>query len=160
TRITRDVIESYLNCKYKGYLRQAGQQGSPSDHESMVAELRETIRRRAIEKIVARHKKDDLARNIPLTASALKRGALFVLYATLEDDFFPLRFDGLKKVDGPSKLGDFHYVPMLFHEGPKVRKEQRRLLELQGLLLSQVQGRMPASGMVWHGKECRATRVR
>ena len=27
------------------------------------------------------------------------------------------RFDGLKRVDGPSKLGDFHYVPVLFHEG-------------------------------------------
>ena len=78
----------------------------------------------------------------------------------LEDDLLSLRFDGLKKVDGPSKLGDFHYVPMLFHEGRKVGKQQRLLLELYGLLLSRLQGQMPSSGIIWHGKECRTTRVR
>src|SRR5262249_26779612 len=64
------------------------------------------------------------------------------------------------KVDGPSKLGDFHYIPMLFYEGRKIGKEQRLLLELYGLLLSQVQGRLPTYGVVCQGAECKATRVR
>ena len=81
-----------------------------------------------------------MARDIPLTAAALRAGPSFVLDATLEDDVLSLRFDGLKRVDGPSKLGDFHYVPVLFHEGRKVGKEQRLLLELYGLLLSRIQG--------------------
>ena len=96
-----------------------------------------------------------MARDIPLTAAALRAGPSFVLDATLEDDLLSLGFDGLKRVDGPSKLGDFHYVPMLFHEGRKVGKEQRLLLELYGLLLSRLQGQMPSSGIIWHGKECR-----
>jgi hypothetical protein len=29
TRITREVIESYLKCKYKAHLKLAGDQGSP-----------------------------------------------------------------------------------------------------------------------------------
>ncbi len=62
--------------------------------------------------------------------------------------------DGLKKVDGPSKLGDFHYVPVLFHGGGSVRKEQRLLLDVCGLLLSRTQGRSPDYGIVWHGREC------
>ena len=95
-----------------------------------------------------------MARDISLTAAALRAGPSFVLDATLEDDLLSLRFDGLKRVDGPSKLGDFHYVPMLFHEGRKVGKEQRLLLELYGLLLSQVQGKPPGYGILWHGKEC------
>ncbi|HEX4921735.1 MAG TPA: Dna2/Cas4 domain-containing protein, partial [Candidatus Bathyarchaeia archaeon] len=53
-----------------------------------------------------------------------------------------------------------HYVPMLFHEGLKVGKEQRLRLEIYGLLLSRLQGQMPSSGIIWHGKECRTTRVR
>ena len=93
-----------------------------------------------------------MARDIPLTAAALRAGPSFVLDATLEDDLLSLSFDGLKRVDGPSKLGDFHYVPMLFHEGRKVGKEQRLLLELYGLLLSRMQGQMPANGVVWHGQ--------
>ena len=101
-----------------------------------------------------------MARDIPLTAATLRAGSSFVLNATLEDDLFSLSFDGLKRVDGPSKLGDFHYVPMLFHEARKVGKKQRLLLELYGLLLSRLQGQMPSSGIIWHGKECRTTRVR
>ena len=47
-----------------------------------------------------------------------------------------------------------------FHEGRRVGKQQRFLLELYGLLLSRLQGQMPSSGIIWHGKECRTTRVR
>ena len=49
---------------------------------------------------------------------------------------------------------------MLFHEARKVGKEQRLLLEIYGLLLSRIQGQMPSSGIIWHGKECKTTKVR
>src|SRR5262249_15565663 len=53
-----------------------------------------------------------------------------------------------------------HYVPILFYEGRKIRNEQRLLLELHGHVLARVQGRQPAYGVVWHGKECKGTKVR
>jgi predicted RecB family nuclease len=83
-----------------------------------------------------------------------------VLGAAFADDDFDLRLDGLKRAAGPSKLGDFHYVPMLFQEGGRVRGESRLLLEVCALLLAQVQGRAPAYGVVWPGDGCRAARVR
>jgi predicted RecB family nuclease len=49
---------------------------------------------------------------------------------------------------------------MLFHEGRKVGREQRFLLDIFGLLLSQIQGRMPADGIVWHGPQGKPTKVR
>jgi predicted RecB family nuclease len=49
---------------------------------------------------------------------------------------------------------------VLFHEGREVGRQQRLLLGLYGLLLSRVQGRAPAFGVVWHGRECKPTRVR
>jgi predicted RecB family nuclease len=160
TKITRDVLESYLYCKTKAHLKLAGQHGSVSDYEAMLVANRQKVRQTAIGKILAKHPEADVTRDIPLTASALRAGRWFVLDATLEDDLLTLNFDGLKRVDGPSKLGDFHYVPMLFHEGRKVGKEQRLLLELYGLLLSRLQGQMPSCGIIWHGQECRTTRVR
>ena len=116
-KITRDILESYLHCKYKGHLKLTGQQGIKCDYETLLTETRAEVRLAAIDKILARHPGEEIPRNIPLTTSALKQGASFLLDATLEDDLVSLDFDGLKKVDGPSKLGDFHYVPMLFHEG-------------------------------------------
>src|SRR5262249_17384504 len=113
-----------------------------------------------IEKVLAEHPADEVARNIPLIAASLRQGPRFVFDATLEDDFVCLSFDGLKRVEGSSKVGDFHYIRMLFHDGRKVTKAQRLLLELYSLLLSRVQGRRPTQGIIWNGEGCRATKVR
>ena len=139
-KITREVLESYLHCKTKAHLKLAGQQGTVSDYEVLLLARRQEVRQQAVAKILAKYPEAEVARDIPLTVAALQSGPPFVLDASLEDDFVSLRFDGLKRVDGPSKLGEFHYIPMLFHEGRKVGKEQRLLLELYGLLLSRVQG--------------------
>jgi predicted RecB family nuclease len=160
TKITREVLESYLHCKTKAHLKLAGQQGNVSDFEALLFATRQEVRQQAIDKILAKHPENEVARDIPLTTAVLRAGPTFVLDATLNDDLMSLAFDGLQRVEGLSKLGDFHYVPMLFHESRKVGKEQRLLLELYGLLLSRLQGQIPSYGVIWHGKECSTTRVR
>jgi predicted RecB family nuclease len=158
--ITADILEARLKCCYKAHLKLAGQAGDRSDYEALLAEQRVEVRLRAIDKILARHGEDQVARDVLLTAATLKRGPLFVLDAALEDGVISLHFDGFQRVDGASKLGDFHYIPVLFHEAEQVRKGQRLQLEAHALLLSQVQGRMPGSAIIWHGKGCRATKIR
>jgi predicted RecB family nuclease len=160
TKITRDSIESYLNCEFKAHLKLAGHQGTPPDYELLLAEARDRVRRQATDKIVAANPAGQVERDVALTPAVLKRGAAFLLNATLEDDTLCLVFDGLKRVPGPSKLGDFHYLPVLFCEGCRVRKAHRTLLDVYGLLLARLQGRAPATGVVWHGKDCKASRVR
>ena len=160
TKITREILEGYLYCRTKGYLKLAGQQGSKSDYGELLAAARVEVRQMAIGKILARHSKGEIARDIPLTATALRAGASHVLDATLEDDLLSLGFDGLKRVSGPSKLGDFHYIPMLFHEGRRIGKPQRFMLEIYGLLLSAIQERLPTRGVVWRGRDCKPTTVR
>jgi len=160
TKITRDVLESYLNCKYKGHLKLAGQVGTKVDYEILLTEQKAELRLAVMEKILAEHPTDEVVRNTPLTAATLRQGPLFVFDATLEDDLMCLSFDGLQKMEGPSKLGDFHYIPMLFHVGRKIGKAQRLLLELYGLLLSRIQGSTPARGVIWDGAGCQATKVR
>jgi predicted RecB family nuclease len=160
TKITSDVLEGYLHCKFKGYLKLAGQQGTRCDFEAMLAELRAEVRRKAIDTILAGHSADQVARNIPLVPAGLKRGPQYILDGTLEDDALALHFDGLKRTEGESRLGDFHYLPVLFHEGRQVKKGQKLLLEVYGLVLSGLQGRAPAYGVIWHGPECKATRVK
>jgi predicted RecB family nuclease len=160
TKITRHILEAYLNCKTKAHLKLAGQQGNVSDYEALLISTRQEVRQQAIARILAQTPEGEMARDIPLTAATLREGSSFVLNAKLEDDLISLNFDGLKRVDGPSKLGNFHYVPMLFWEARNVGKEQRLLLELYGLLLSRRQGQMPSSGIIWHGRACRTTKVR
>jgi predicted RecB family nuclease len=159
-KITRDALEGFLHCKYKARLKLAGEQGSKCDYECLIDGSRQRLRRQATEMILARHGEGEVAAGVPLTEAGLRQGQPFLLNAVLEDGLFSLPFDGLKKVEGASKLGDFHYIPVLFHEERRVGKVQRRLLELLGLLLSRIQGRMPANGIIYHGRECKAGRAR
>ena len=160
TKLTRDIIESFLNCRYKAHLRFVGEQGTLSEYEPLLAARQDDAKRRAIDTILGLQALQDVKRNVILTPPALKQGAGFIVNATLEDEDFALAFDGLKRVPGASNLGDFHYVPVLFSQTRQVRKQQRVLLDVYGLLLSRLQGRAPGNGFLWHGKEPRETRVR
>src|SRR5712691_9062418 len=95
--ITRDVLQSYLFCKYKAYLKHNGQHGTISEYEALRTATRHEVRGKATEKIVAQHQEYDVLRTIPLTTSALKRRPCFVLDATIEDDRISLSVDGLKR---------------------------------------------------------------
>jgi predicted RecB family nuclease len=160
SRITRDILESYLFCRYKGYLKWIGHQGIKSDYEVLLAGARDEVKHTAIEKIITQHRQDQVPRGIPLTNSVLKHGLPFVLETTLEDATISLSFDGLKKAPGQSKLGDFHYIPMSFHGEYKIRKEHRLMLEIYGLFLSRHQAIMPGNAIIWHGKESKAAKIR
>ena len=158
-KITREVLEAHLNCKLKAHLKLGGQRGEKSEYEAMLTERRDEARLESLDKILRQQPMDQVERGITLAPAKLKRQPAFILDAVFEDDSFLLHFDGLKKVDGPSKLGAFHYVPMLFHESRHVSKQQKLLLAIYGILLAPLQGRKPDFGIVWHGKECQARKV-
>ena len=154
TRITRDIIESLpYTARLKAHLKLAGNQGIRSDYEGFLLQTRREVRQQAISKILSKTSRDDVASNIPLTAASLRAGSSYVLDTILEDDLLSVSFDGLKRVDGPSGLGDFHYVPMLFHEGDTVGKAQKLLLEVMEAALSdprqapRLRNRMARTGM-------------
>lgn len=160
TKITRDILESHLYCKLKGHLKLTGEEGSKSDYERLLTGRNEDVRIGALDKILSQQPMDQVERGISITPAILKRGAAFILDAVLEDDLFSLHLDGLKRVDEPSKLGAFHYIPLLFCESRRIPKEQKLLLELFGLVLGRLQGRQPNIGLIWQGKDCQAKKLR
>jgi predicted RecB family nuclease len=159
TKITRDALESYLNCKTKTHLKLAGHQGSMSDYQGLLVASREEVRRQATVKILAQYPEAEVARNVFLTTAALAAGPSFVLDATLEDNSLSLRYDGLKRVPGHSLLGAFHYAPVLYHEAQKVGPVQRLLLAALGRAIGDFQGRQPSTAFVYRGRDCHRVRV-
>src|SRR5262245_30103997 len=49
-KISLEVLDSHLRCRTKGYLKQAGERGEPSDYESLLAEMTAQVRARATAK--------------------------------------------------------------------------------------------------------------
>jgi hypothetical protein len=53
-KITKEVLEAHLNCKFKGHLKLAGEVGTRSDYEAMTTATRAASREQAIAKLVVR----------------------------------------------------------------------------------------------------------
>ncbi len=160
TKITRDVLESYVHCTYKGHLRLTGELGSISDYEVLQAEAQSRVRLSAADRLIGRHKDDPILRGIAVTRPLLKQGVPLILDATIEDHALSIRFDALQKEEGVSRLGDFHYIPVLFDGAERPRMEQKKLLELYGVIIGNLQGRQPDSGMLIYGQNCTIQRVK
>jgi hypothetical protein len=126
--VTRSVLEGYLHCKYLAHLRLGGREGLRSDYENAVLDVRWEQRLAITKTLQARYAEQGTALGVRVTRTELCKGAGLVLDAELRDDTFGVRFEGLKRVDGHSDLGPFHYVPMLFSEAHKVHRWHRLVL--------------------------------
>jgi hypothetical protein len=102
-KITREVLEGYLSCKYKGHLKLAGQAGTPSDYEAMMSAAKAGSREVALAKLVTRFGQGDTCRGGPVTAAKLKQGAPLLADIDLEGEGLSLRLDALKRADGALK---------------------------------------------------------
>jgi predicted RecB family nuclease len=160
TKITGEIIESYLNCKYKGHLKLTGERGTQSDYEAMTTAVRASSREQALARLVACFGDGDGCRGLTITVAVLKQGARLLADAQLEDDALSFRLDALKRADGVSKLGEHHYVPVLHSHGDKVGRRPKLLLAVAGLILGHVQGLRPAVGLVARGPEGRLGKIR
>lgn len=131
-KITLDVLGGYLKCPYLARLLLAGQEGIKSDYEIVLAELEQAVRLTITERLRSQYPDQSLVTGVAIDRSTLSKGAAFVLDAELRDDSLSIRFDGLKRVDGRSQLGDFHYVPTLFCGNRHIRKPQRLSIRAEG----------------------------
>src|SRR4029453_9164650 len=90
SKITQDILESYVFCKYKGYLQWAGERGQLSDYAMFLTQSRDEVRHTAMAKMLAQHHQNRVVRGILLTTAVLRQGPLFVLEARVEDGPFCL----------------------------------------------------------------------
>ena len=75
-RITREVLDAYIHCETRAYLKLASQQGSASDYAELLVAFKEEIQQTAVGKILERHPESEVARDIPLTLAALRAGRI------------------------------------------------------------------------------------
>jgi predicted RecB family nuclease len=157
--ITADLLEAYLTCQTKAYLKLVSHRAQLSDYLALKEQTRSDLRLRAIDNILSEQRPDDVVTGLMLTRAELRRGPTFVLDSEVNDEGVDFHVDGLKREKGSSKLGSFHYVPILFHEDGRVHKTQKQILAAFGVLLSRVQGKMPEIGMICHGSQCVGSKI-
>jgi predicted RecB family nuclease len=159
-RITDDTINALQRCRLKAYFQLHGEAGAPCGYEKLVIEQCANVQRKAIEKIRREYNETEMAIDLNLSVANLRKGAPFILGARLNDDRYAVFFDGLRKIDGPSVLGDFRYEPVIFCAARRVRASDRQELAAHAVLLARVQGALPVGGVVYVGLDSERTGIR
>lgn len=152
--ISREVVEGYLICKYRGHLLLNGSQGTPHDYQRVMAELQELHSAKARERLIHKRLKPPFPSPDDLANLDLHSGSRVILDPVIEDDQVAFRLDAVCRVEGRSALGDFHYIPVLFRQGETMGRLPKILLAVGGLILGKCQGTLPATGLVICGREC------
>ena len=160
SRITDDVIDALQYCRLKAYFLLHGEQGGLSGYEKLLVEQRTNLQPQATDKIRHVYSEPEVATDVDLSVADLRKGASFILGARLEDDRYAVHFDGLRKIDSGSTLGDFLYEPVMFCAAPRVRATDRRLLAARAFLLARIQGASPVGGIIYLGRNCARTSIR
>ena len=158
-KITNQILEAYLNCKTKGHLKLVSESSTKSDYEVMTEAASLVSRDVSLARLVARYGVGNTYRGSAITAATLKQGAPLLVDTTLEDDGFLICLDALKRADGASKLGEYHYLPVLHNQGDKLGPPRKLLLAVLGLVLARVQGVRPAVGLVARGPDGRLGKI-
>ena len=145
TKINRSVIESYLACHYKAFLKLT----EPNPRSLTGGNSR--FRLAKVDVNHQRRVKHQAPYLIEITSSYLSKGETLILDGVFETDLLSLHIEGLQRVAGSSDIGNFHYVPCVTQEGDQAHDPQRVLLDVAGVVLSRLQGRLPAGGIIWRG---------
>lgn len=157
--ITNRVVENYLDCRYKAYLELRGEIGTPHDYEDLMNELAEEYRPEATDALLGRCKLDSAPRLSYFTLDDLQQGHALILDCTVETDQFHFHFDALKRMDGKSSLGSFHYTPVMFVHEEKLRERHSQILACGMFVVGQMQKHTPETGFLVVGKKCRLSRI-
>jgi len=158
--IDKRTVEDYLNCKYKMHLRLAGETGTPHEYEVLAIEKRGEYRSEATETLLHRFKLESPPTIPSVTLDDLSKGHSLILNCAVEYEQFSFSFDALRRVDGKSRAGRFHYVPVLYSQRDIVRSNQRLLLAIAAFVLEKVQGVEPSIGYFVIGSTFSITYVR
>jgi len=146
--VTREVLDSYLRCKTKGFLTLAGRRGSESGYQRWRTESAERQRLHATANLLLRYRGYHVSENVILIASRLRAGVDdLILHGKLENGLVSMSVDAIVKAERSVTLGQHHYIPILFHDGA-IRTPERALLELFALLISELQDKTPNVGLI------------
>ena len=159
-KITREILDSYLDCKRKAFFKSLGETGLVHDFEKLQREITAVVKQGVTEKIATDIRSQNVQLGVVLTPDVLKSGASYLLDATLSTKELNLRFDGVKLDCGTPGVVRSHYIPILFLPQRNVRKKQKLLLALYAHLLAAHQGRKVDSGLLFYGRDCRSMTVR
>ena len=149
--ITNDTFVSFLHCNRKAFLRAAGIPGQPTDIETVLLDFGRVYRRQALKAFLAPYREQDVLHDPPRLEVALTNSPQVIVNATAWADGLSSLIQAAEQMKGMDQCETPVYAPVLFVLTETVSHADKMLLAFNALVLSSVQGVLPAIGKIVHG---------
>lgn len=157
--VSNEIFDAFLICSYKSFLLASRLKGEKSDYIELTSRLDNEYRVAASNRI-ALTAGQRLAASIPKCQfQELRAGHEIFFSICVNVEGLTSQIDAVKRVEGISQLGGFHYVPVIFYRNARIGKIQKLSLAYRALVLGQAQGRIPDSGVIIYGPKFRKSRI-
>jgi predicted RecB family nuclease len=145
------VLESYVACPYKAFLKLAGHEGVTPDNPNLLLGGNSQSSLVSVGDAHRQRVETEGNKYTELTPFYLSKGEALILDGIFETDLISLHIEGLQRVPGSSDIGEFHYLPLVFRSDAEAHETPRVLLDVYGVILSRLQGRVPDKGIICRG---------
>lgn len=141
--VSNDIFVSFLHCKRKSFQRAAETPGRPADIETVMFDLDQGFRRRALEAFLAPYGARDILDDPPSLEVALKSRPQVIVNVTASADGMSSLIHAVDRVTGVNQHDAPVYIPILFVLNETISRADKLLLAFNALALSSVQGVLP-----------------
>jgi predicted RecB family nuclease len=160
--ISDELLEAFLQCKYKARLRALGRTGQPTDFEKHRTCQAQAHRVQVQAKLFPLPEAAPRPEAPPalLDAAMLKQGQTRLQNVRVQSANLVARIDAIERVDVPSALGCFSYRAIQYVREPNPPVSARLLLAYRSILLGGIQGTLPSSGVMICGPNLEPRQVK
>jgi predicted RecB family nuclease len=158
--IDDEIIESFLNCKYKAYLKYTKQSGNKTEFELLHRDILKINKEKFYNDLRAKSSSYQILKNFKWDKKHNIEKINYAIGPALQTGDFDISFDALEIRPPRHSLGRISYIPILISPREKVAKFEKIFLSIQRLILSKQRDITPEFGKIIYGNELKATKFK
>ncbi|MFX0142404.1 MAG: TM0106 family RecB-like putative nuclease, partial [Candidatus Hodarchaeota archaeon] len=155
---TNDLIEAFINCNYKYYLKSNGESGKISDFEKYYKRLKKRLLIDYIKRISANKSNYRITKSA-FTPELLAKGFDFIFNCEFKFKYMRYKVDCLQKVKKNLNNANFSYIPIYVYPNDNITKADKLKVTCLGLSLKRIRGIETQFGKIIYGREFKYSKV-
>jgi len=158
--INDEIIESYLNCKYKAYRKLNNEHGIIKEFEILQEEKLTSCKTEYYNRLLEKYGENQLSKGYKFENSSRTPRAKTLIQPTLDTETYQLSFDAIEIVTNKKSPSRKSHIPILVTSKERLSKVEKLSIAIKCFILSQVCGVDYEFGKIIYGSELKTLKFK
>lgn len=159
-KIDDEIIRSFLNCRYKAFLKFNNKVGYKSEYELLEYELSKKCKENFLNKLFVKPDKIQLIKKFEPEKKIKYQVLSYIIEPIIQSNEFLFKFDAIEINPSKDPNEDPLYVPISISPKEKLLNIEKLLLIVKSRLLADLNGKAPEYAKIIHGKNLKSKKFK